>query len=77
MYAVAAVGLKDRPGRQYVIYKSSATSSSSGSSKIPTLVIALCKECLSVDMPIFKINNPEVRNSLLKNTQTDPPELSM
>jgi hypothetical protein len=71
---VAVVGLKDRPGRQSAIYESSAISSPSGSYKIPTFVIALCKECLSAGMPIFKINNPEVRNSLLKNTQTDPPD---
>jgi hypothetical protein len=31
---------------------------------------------VSVDIPIFKINNPEVRNFLLKYTQTDPPDES-
>jgi hypothetical protein len=31
---------------------------------------------VSADIPLFKINNPEVRNFLLKYTQTDPPDKS-
>jgi hypothetical protein len=31
---------------------------------------------VSADIPLFKINNPEVRNFLLKYTQADPPDKS-
>jgi hypothetical protein len=31
---------------------------------------------VSADIPLFKINNPEVRNFLLKYTQTDPTDES-
>jgi hypothetical protein len=32
----------------------------------------LCKAFVSTDIPLFKINNPEVRNYLMKYTETDP-----
>jgi hypothetical protein len=36
----------------------------------------MCKAFVSADIPLFKINNPEIRNFLLKYTQTDPPDES-
>jgi hypothetical protein len=62
------------PGKQSLIGKSSTTSSSSGPSKFATFVTDLCKVFVSTDIPLFKKNSPEVRNFLLKYTQTDPPD---
>jgi hypothetical protein len=67
---------KDRPGRQSLIGESSTTSSSSGPSKFATFATDLCKAFVSADLPLFKVNNHEVRNFLLKYTQTDPPDES-
>jgi hypothetical protein len=67
---------KDRPGRQSLNGESSVTSSSSGPSKFATFATDLCKASVPADIPLFKINNPEVRNFLLKYTQTDPPDES-
>jgi hypothetical protein len=59
-----------------LIGESSATSSSSGPSKFATFAKDLWKGFVSADITLFKINNPEVRNFLLKYTQTDPPDES-
>jgi hypothetical protein len=69
---IAQLKQKDGPGRQSLIGESSATSSSSGPSKFATFATDLCKAFVSADIPLFKINNPEVRNFLLKYTKTDP-----
>jgi hypothetical protein len=74
--AIAQLKQKDSPGKQPLIGESSATSSSSGPSKFATFAKDLCKAFVSADIPLFKINNPEVRNFLLKYTQTDPPDES-
>jgi hypothetical protein len=74
--AIARFKQKDRPGRQSLIGEFSATSSSSGPSKFSTFATDLCKAFVSPDMPLFKINNPEVRNFLLKYTQTDSQDKS-
>jgi hypothetical protein len=73
--AIARLKQKDRPGKQYVIGESSATSSS-GPSKFATFATDLCKAFVSADIPLFKINNREVRNFLLKHTLADPPDES-
>jgi hypothetical protein len=70
--AIARFKQKYRPGRQSLIGESSATISSSGPSKFAAFSTDLCKAFVSADIPLFKINNPEVRNFLLKYTQTDP-----
>jgi hypothetical protein len=67
--AIAQLKQKDSPCKQSLIGESSATSSSSGPSKFATFVKDLCKVFVSADIPLFKINNPEVRNFLLKYTQ--------
>jgi hypothetical protein len=59
-YRTAA--LKVWPGRQYLVDESS----SSGPTKLATFATDICKECLYVDMSLYKIHNPEVRNFLLK-----------
>jgi hypothetical protein len=75
--AIVRLKQKDRPGKQSLIGESSATSSSSGPSKFSTFAADLCKAFVSADIPLFKINNPNVRNFLLKYTQTDPTEESI
>jgi hypothetical protein len=72
--ATARLKQKDWPDRQSLIGESSATSSSSGPSKFATFATDLCKAFVSANITHFKINNPEVRNFLLKYTQTDPPD---
>jgi hypothetical protein len=74
--AIARLKQKDRPGRQSLIGESSATSSSSGPSRFVTFATDLCKEYVSADIPLFKINNPEDRNFLPKYTQRDLPDES-
>jgi hypothetical protein len=74
--AIARLKQKYRPGRQSLIGESSATSSS-GPSKFVTFAIDLCKAFVSADIPLFKINNPEVRNFLVKYTETDSPDESI
>jgi hypothetical protein len=73
---IAQLKQKDRPGRQSLNGESSVTSSSSGPSKFATFATDLCKASVPTDIPLFKINNPKVRNFLLKYTQTDPPDES-
>jgi hypothetical protein len=73
---IARLKQKDRPSRQSLNDGSSVTSSSSGPSKFATFVPDLCKAVVLADITLFKINNPEVRNFLLKYTQTDPPDES-
>jgi hypothetical protein len=70
--AIVRLKLKDRPGKQSLIGESSATSSSSGPFKFATSATDLCKAFQSADIPLFKINNREVRNLLQKYTGTDP-----
>jgi hypothetical protein len=74
--AIARLKQKDRPGKQSLIGESSAISSSSEPSKFSTSATDLLKAFVSADMPLFKINNPAVRNFLLKYTQRDPPDES-
>jgi hypothetical protein len=71
---IAQLKQKDRPGKQSQIGESSATSSSSGPSKFVTFATNMCIAFVSADITLFKINNPEVRNFLLKYTQTNPPD---
>jgi hypothetical protein len=66
-HIAAIVGLKDWPGRKSVVGELSATISS----KFATFATDLCKAFVSTDIPLFKINNPEVKNFLLAYTQTD------
>jgi hypothetical protein len=74
--AIARLKQKDRPGKHSLIGESSATSFS-GPSKFATFATDLCKASVSADIPLSKINNPEVRNFLLKYTQTNPPDESV
>jgi hypothetical protein len=67
---------KDQPGMQSLIAESSATCSSSEPSKFVTFATDLCEAFVSAATRLFKINNPEVSNFLLKYTQTDPPDES-
>jgi hypothetical protein len=71
-HTTAVARLKDRPGRHFLIDESSAASSSSGPSKFDTFASDLCKAFVSADVPLFSINNTEVRNFLLKCDLTDP-----
>jgi hypothetical protein len=74
--ATARLTQKDMQGKQSLIGESSATSSSSAPLKFATFATDLCKAFVSADITLFKINNLEVRNFLLKYTQTDPPDES-
>jgi hypothetical protein len=67
--AIARLKQKDGPGKQSLIGESSAPISSSCPSKFATFATDLCKAFVSADMPLFKRNNPEVGNFLLKYTQ--------
>jgi hypothetical protein len=62
-HTVASVGLKDWPGRQLLISESSVIHST-----FATFVTELYESFMPMSMPLFKINNLEVRNSLLKKT---------
>jgi hypothetical protein len=71
----AVVGLKVQPDIQSLIGEPSAVVSS-GPPKFATSVTDPCKASVSsAYFPLFKINNPEVRNFLLKHRPTlaDPP----
>jgi hypothetical protein len=74
MAAIAQLKQKDWPGRQSLIGESSAKSSSSGPSKFVTFVTSV--QTFASDIPLFKKNNAQVKNFLLKYTQTDPPDES-
>jgi hypothetical protein len=74
--AIARLKQKDMPGRQSLIGESSVTSFSSEPSKFATFTTDMCKALVSADIPLFKMNNLEVRIFLLQYTQTDPPDES-
>jgi hypothetical protein len=57
---------KDRPGGQSYFGESYTISSSSEPSKFVTFATDLCKEFVSADIPILKINYPAVREFLCK-----------
>lgn len=74
-HIAADVRVKDRPCRQSLL-ASSATTFSSEPSEFSTYAKDVCKAFVFSDIPLFEINNFEVRNLLLKYTQTDSPEES-
>jgi hypothetical protein len=59
-HVAAHVHLRARPGRKYLVGDSTATSSSSGPSKLATFATDICKAFVSLDITLFEINNPEV-----------------
>jgi hypothetical protein len=75
-HTVVTVCLRDWPGRQSVIGEISATSSSSGPSEFATFEVDLCKALMSTDIQLLTANHPEVRNLLLQQTLTEPPDES-
>jgi hypothetical protein len=73
-HIAAVVRLNNRAGRQSVIGETHAISSSLGPFKFATFAINPFVEFVSRDIPLFKIDNHENRNFLLKDTETNPPD---
>jgi hypothetical protein len=75
-HITSAVSLKNRWDRQSDVCGCSATGSSSGHSKFSAFATDLSKGFVSSDIPLFKINNTDVKYFLPKYTQTYPLDAS-